>query len=423
MTLKRKIVLWSAIGLACLSIGVTLLKRYFANKDNADFVAQLKLAQADGLPTNAAEFAATIKPAPAAENAASDYRSMRVRDQAEGLSYVDPSKAEWNLLNRPSPTTMNAARKILLANQSALSFIDAATKKPRCWFDRDWSLGPAVPEPEFARMTDGARLIALRGAVEFAQGHDGPALANDLEIFQISKHAGEEGTADAAVASRSIYEVGLQQLADLAFIHPIQSYIEALNRAVATYPKPDVRAENRGNLFIELRGIEMLETPEGRNKLGLKSDDGPDAGDVLTSSFLSQPVAKVALVKAERDYWNGLKLPPKQREQVLSDALDRIDSACKAFPMLDRDDSSVSSRSQEPDPESDWEATRQQYSAIARALAGGGRAKVIKTDDLKSPYDGVPLKYHFDGKQMTFEVSRPNHGGSTIIYVPEKQPG
>lgn len=58
--------------------------------------------------------------------------------------------------------------------------------------------------------------------------------------------------------------------------------------------------------------------------------------------------------------------------------------------------------------ESMWEARRQQFVALSRALQPKVIPRSIKTEDLLSPFDGKQLRYSYDGKQIVIGVSRPD---------------
>lgn len=67
----------------------------------------------------------------------------------------------------------------------------------------------------------------------------------------------------------------------------------------------------------------------------------------------------------------------------------------------------------------EWEGSKLQYRAIARALESPQPPATIKTDDLLSPYDGTPVKYRLEDGQMVVEVSGFNaRGAPFLLKVP-----
>jgi hypothetical protein len=130
------------------------------------------------------------------------------------------------------------------------------------------------------------------------------------------------------------------------------------------------------------------------------------------------------MVKAYRHYWSALDLPENTRGQVLKSAWDEFEESFVAFPIAAETYSQLGG---EGDPnltrEERWEAQRQLHLALYRALLPTSIPKTIKTSDLLSPFDGKPLQYTFDGKQMTFAVSEPGTGPNekppTLNFPPD----
>ena len=420
----RKPLFWIAV-VCCLIAGGTWVRyRILANQDDADYKAQIRLARAEGLPTNAAEFAATIRPAPPAENAARFYRDLRPLIKPIG----NFSDVEIAFLRDPSQQKLRSAQACLRRGENVLKLVDTATKLPRCWFDRNWSDGPAVLLPELADMKSAAKLLGLRGSIAANEGKESSALANAHQIFVIAKHAGEEGTSLSALVSLAIYVIGMNRIATWAVLDPSsRTYRDELVRALNSIPQPDLRRENRDQLMMILSLIDLSLTKSGRESLGLKEEELP-TGPNLVSILLSQPKARVAIVKAERDYWAALELPPKERTSAISDAVMRRNMALLAFPIAARLYDQLSSG--QDDNGRDEISTRYDvlkryqiaYTAVLRSLSNGGVTRKITTSDLKSPNDGQPLTYSFDGKQMVITLAGPVTGTPWRLRIPPDAP-
>ena len=71
-----------------------------------------------------------------------------------------------------------------------------------------------------------------------------------------------------------------------------------------------------------------------------------------------------------------------------------------------------------------FEAGRQTYVALARALNTHPIPTTIRTDDLLSPFDGKPLSYKYNGKEIVIQVSgKPGPGGkSPVLKIPPDPP-
>ena len=413
--MKRKILLWTAGVLILIAVGIWLQYRIRTNRDEADLQEQLRLARAEGIPTNAAEFAATIQPAAPSENAAPLYRRLKPLLKPLG----DFPAAQTALLLRPSARTLVTARDLVRQAKVPLGIIDEAAGLPRCWFDRDWADGPAVLFPEYADMKSAAKLLALRGSVAAAEGEVTHAIEDAHEIFVISRHAGEEGTVLSALMAETIHATGMRALGAWCIIHSSTfPYREALARAVKERPPPDLRRESRDELWTVLTVVDWSLTHTGRDKLGLKQDDLPSPLNPF-EIFLSQPRARITIVKAERDASAALKLPHAKMTNARSEAQMRRDEALMAFPVaasvytgLGMDTDWVERR------EPDWHARQLECTALVRALPGGGVARSIKTSDLRSPYDGKPLTYVFDGKQIRITIDGSDPASPMHLTIP-----
>ena len=418
--MTRKIPLWTAGVLILIASGIWVQYRVRANRDEAAFREQLRLARSEGLPTNGAEFAATVKPAAPEENAAQFYRELRPLMKAVG----NFSDAEIAFLRDPSPQNFVSAQAFIRRGKPVLELVDQASVRPRCWFDRNWSDGVAVLMPEFADLKSGAKLLGLRGSVAAHEGRESDALANAHKIFAVSKHAGEEGTMISALVSLAIYVIGMNRIADWALLHPASpAYRQALATALKSIPQPDIRRENREQLMNVLSLIELTLTNAGRDKLGLRDEDLP-TGPNLFAFFLSQPKAKISIVKAERDVWAALELPPNERSKAIADAVGRRNMSLLSFPVAAKLYDQLSGGQDNGDEdlltarESMVKRYQIAYTAVQRAISKGTVARSIPTSDLKSPTDGKPLTYSFDGIQMVISVDGPDPSKPWRLKIP-----
>jgi hypothetical protein len=101
-------------------------------------------------------------PVPPEQNAAPIYRQLDayLKQNPTGKT----SSVVRRLLNRTPPTPVELARGRALIAQRAQFFklIHEAAARPRCDFQRDWSLGPDILFPEYARMRDAVRWLVGR---------------------------------------------------------------------------------------------------------------------------------------------------------------------------------------------------------------------------------------------------------------------
>ena len=408
--------IWAVGVLALILSGSWALHVFVVKRDDDAFREQVRLARAEGLPTTAAEFAATIRPAIESENAAPYYRELA--PSIRPLRKI--REIDIALLRHPSPKTVATARGHRNEARPALAIIDRATALPRCWFDRRWSDGAATLMPEYADMRSAAMVLALRGSMAAKNGDSKSALKNAKEILNLSWHAGEEGTSISAIASQTIYSTALHEIADWCVLYPRRDdYRKGLAAALAAFPRPDIRRENRNALIDALSIVELCSNEAGRRKLGIRDDDRPSPEVIYTSAFRSRPKAKIQIVKAGRKLWAALLLPRQQRASALSDAGQSLDDAMNAFPVPWSIGAFTLGNVDEVQARLDnWEATKLEYAAVLRALGKGGVAYSIKIDDLKSPFDANPLTYLFDGTQIRIGVSHGAHQEPTMLTVP-----
>ena len=145
--MKRK--LWLCLGLVViLLVGGFFVRRHLmAAADDRASQDQLRLAREEGIPTSAAEFAATIRSATPSENAAPLYRRLREARLPASEKRI-PSEVSQMLTFAPSPTALKDADDLLTEEATQLATVDLGTKLSRCWFNRDWA---AVQSNSFAQ--------------------------------------------------------------------------------------------------------------------------------------------------------------------------------------------------------------------------------------------------------------------------------
>jgi hypothetical protein len=397
---------------AALIVAVVALPRIVAAGNESRYRRQIALARAEGIPTSAAEYAALIPPALPAENAAHLYRTLSLMHTDLGKRYLN---CDRDVIFDPTPVNLALAKEYLTKLGPKLKVADAATKFPRCWFNRNWDDGPAVLFPEYADMKGAAKAVALRGSLASAAGDPKSAVAAVEEIFTISRHAGEEPHSIARLVRESIYLVGLQHLGNWAFVHPEQSLYRAeLQTALAALPKPDFAAEHSDALYNMLWILDNSSTPQGRKKIGIPESD-VGLRESLAAFFTSQSGARVRIVELMRQRMLALRLPPSERGAILDATESQIGDAIGAFPTAKRveaiDEIAVST-----DRGANWEASRLRYVAFLRAMSHGRPAAWIDTHDLINPINGKRVEYHFDGRTIRIHAE-----GREDLVIPTKR--
>lgn len=194
MALKLQKWHWAVVGVVVL-VGAPLAFVGISNfLGEREFQAALDAARKDGLATTAAELEAMIPTARPEENAAEFYRKLASAHQSER----DFSEIFSALRSDPSEANLNAAEALLSKNAEAWALIKQATSPPKCWFDRDWSLGPALLHRENFAIRGAARLLAIQANVAAQRGDHDSAVESARQITQLARHLRQEPTLIAA---------------------------------------------------------------------------------------------------------------------------------------------------------------------------------------------------------------------------------
>ncbi len=413
--MKRKRLTGLIVGFVAVCVAIVIVKLVLdlmdAPVDKAALQEQLTLARTEGIPTTWREFAATIKPASPSENAAPFYKQLRIYDK----NLRDYTKLEADLTFRPSHRALWEAKDILSDKRAEFALIDRATRLPQCWFNRTWQRGLANITPELATMKNVARLVALRASVAASEHRATDAIQDVRIVFRIARHAEQEGTAISNAVSEAIFTTGIRHLAVWAYVYRDESlYHRTMKDAVHAWPSIKMQEIHRGDLCELMSLLDLSVTAHGRNLLGLRGEQVPTS-ELFAQLTSNRNKAMVQIVAAERRMFAAYGDRPAQRASALQAAKDELSDALSAYPTgkmeyltVDRD------AANSPIVDEVWECRRLCFAAIYRALAGPSIASTIKTSDLTGPFDGKPIGYVFDGRQMTITVSCPD----TSINLP-----
>ncbi len=420
--MKRRTWIWVGGGVALVVAIPLCVKVYHGRQEEAAYREQLRFARAEGLPTNAAEFVALIPTAKPSENAAPLYRRLQVAVKTPpGFVTVDFAKLDRALIFDPSAKTVAEVKKQLAFYKPRLDLVDLAVQRGRCWFDRRWQ-GAATLFPEYAYMNTAAKLVAMRGSLAAHEGRVADAIEDAARVGRMAFHVGEEPHANSRLVRESIYKIGLRNLAYWAFVHRGErAYGDALARTVEGFPWPDLKDEHRRDLYDVLSLVELCSTSEGRDALGLREEDVPKGAEQIFSFLLSRSKSRIKMVEAVRASWAALDRPSEERGPLLAAAKGDLYKALLAFPTAAKVYELLhgGSMGDPPDREVAWVARHQQDEALARALQGPKIPRTLTTHDLRSPFDGKPLAYEFDGKQIRITVSGSEEaGGPKTLKVP-----
>lgn len=390
------------VGVPLAVIGISYLSASLSYQE------QLRLARSEGIPTSGAEFAAMITSVPDSQNAAHSYHWLKEGTYTRKL-YEETLAAE--VVFRPSDRARNLATGLLNANKKRIDAFDLATQRPHLRIKFDWSGWGLDLELVLFSIRDTARFLFMRGALAAAASRTREAVADVHKVLKAAAHLKEIPSVYAHSAGLQLEHHAFQNLAHWAVRYPsVRVYRDELAKAIDSVPLPDLKAAHRHDLIDVLAVIELLQTPAGRYGLGLDESDAVPAAPNL---FLAQPPdrGRAMIVKATREYWAALDQPNGMRSQLLKRAVARRIEGYKPFPTAYKYLSDESSHFNDTIDEVQLEvAHRQLYRGLLRALEAPITPSSIKTENLLSPFDGEPLQYRFDGRQIVIEVSTPKHG-------------
>jgi hypothetical protein len=323
----------------------------------------------------------------------------------------------FKLEEQPSPAAIRDASRLLKLAEPIFELLEKATRKPRCWFNFNWSNGPFQRTPEYYDLRRFSQLLKLKSLVEACQGSQND-VANCLhEIFVIADHANQDGTVEGMSESMRIYESGLKDLGLICIQHPnVVEYQRELTRALSNQPKPDVHRLVRMRLWTYTTAMDWSDTEDGRKRMGFARSFDVDRANQLFSLVRSKSQARISVVKAIRDFWGAINLPQPQRSLAMAEADKRRDEALRAFPWLVNTYASEGYGYDTMTLEA-FQSLQLVYKAVLRAVSSGTVATTIKTSDLLSPFDGSPLSYKFDGKEVTIVATSYGTSRTTKFSV------
>ncbi|MEQ1824059.1 MAG: hypothetical protein ABL949_16235 [Fimbriimonadaceae bacterium] len=401
----RKLWPW-VLGLAVVGIAGAI--RYNAVRNDAELAEQLRLAWAEGIPTNAEQMATFYPPIDSAKNAAPYYSALFGKGNPRGYKELS------EVLAFPSPKTIAAAEAVLKANSLWLSVGDRAVTFPLCQFYCDWRQGSAMYLPEVRVIERLSDLYELRAASAAAR-HDPKAAIGDIRrMLIIADHASNAGFFKDCYSGRMRFAKALELLAFFAFeITPHRPYLDELRRVVKNFPAFDLKRELRDSLFYSLSALELYYSPSGREKLGLKPDD-VRTEDHIFQALVSLKATKISLLKRGRAVWHATE---KSRHERVTYSDTEITFGPWSYQRFVSGASSISMLRM---PEG-AENARLQYVALIRALEKG-KPKTMSFPDLVSPIDNKPLTYENDGMSISIaSMNEPDGHYKVKLTMPPYQ--
>jgi hypothetical protein len=221
----------------------------------------------------------------------------------------------------------------------------------------------------------------------------------------MATHAEEEPNAIALLVGQAIRYIGARALCTWDVQSPDPKYVAALRTAVENWPVNDYRKGYALELYWTTDILRWGSTAEGRKKLGLpESEVSPMEGKVPV------PLQKAALIKVIRAYRKPYEVDPtdyRKADSVYQDSIGEIYTAGLAFPTGAKIMESLSGETGPFLLPLNDQSSKLVFIGMLRALELPSIPKSLDVSDLKSPYDGSPMTYAYDGHQITVRLATP----------------
>ena len=260
---------------SCRPAGESTTGRNSALPPLAEELKQMKQA---GLPTRLEDLQATLPPTDT--NAAPIYRRLVALLNEKPPTGKDKLATDFTSGKPLTSLQAEQLRRAFVHRADIGRLIHAAVIRPQCVFDRQWSQGPAMMFPEFAKLRVATRWLSAESALELYDGKPEAAIRTMALGFVIARHAAQDPMLIAylvAIAIDSITLKGLDRVLYQSGERP--GVARAVQRAIVDGWKPHNLAYGlRGEVVLPLVTVESFRKsgPEQYGSFGLR--DEKDAG-------------------------------------------------------------------------------------------------------------------------------------------------
>ncbi len=220
--------------LLCIGVAAWMLvSRFFGRMGEAKpgpaYLREIEITRAAGLPVTASDM--KRPPIPESENAAPLYLELVELLKKKPLAKPDEDKVIKLSSSGPlSVEDLEAGRKVLLSRSDISDLVHRAVLRQDCDFDRDYSLGPALPTPEYAKMRSAARWIAGEAALLTHDGKPLEAIDHAALGFTIGRQVVKDRTLIAYLVSANIDITSLEVMQTVLYLAGDQPGIAAAAR-------------------------------------------------------------------------------------------------------------------------------------------------------------------------------------------------
>ena len=147
---------------------------------------EIKLLRRAGLPTSPEELQPALPPPD--KNAAPLYRQLAALVKTKPVSEADKIAVEGHGDGVLKPEAARRLTEALQHRADIGELVHKAALRPKCVFDRDWSVGPAAPFPEADAVRLAARWLSAESALQLYRGETLSAVKTAALGFRLGAH-------------------------------------------------------------------------------------------------------------------------------------------------------------------------------------------------------------------------------------------
>jgi hypothetical protein len=330
---RRRALLYIAIALTVIHLAATLVTGLMLGNEIARLKASGYLLTRDQL----------IPEVPPGEKNAADiyqkaFDARRLSNEDEGIMLEEVARVWKERAGAASDLTVS--RRVVADNARFFALIREAADTPACSFPKDWTAGPNMVFPEFAKLREGARMLQTRAAVSAADGRIDDALADVGTMLRMAEHSKLVPILIGQLVGYAIESIATRSLrGSLSMGDPSPRAARALMTQIAATDEvvPYVRSMKGEIALFGLPIFEMTRRGSGRDIAALLTSDR--AGNRLSAALawrvygtVGRPVAnldELTFLRAMKAQIDASALPwPQSQERIGA-----LEKQTKALPL------------------------------------------------------------------------------------------
>jgi len=396
------------------------------SKLSASYAEAKASAKKEGLPITPANLA---QPAvPNSENAAPVYRQLTKLLTAKPIS-SDNIVARVTGKRMPDAAQIAQIRTELKARTDVLALVHKAAARPKCNFDRDYSLGPKLMFPEYAKMRAAIRTLSAESAVLLADGKPFDAIKNQTLGFNIARHAATDSFVIAHLVAIGLDAITLHGIEKILYAEGDRPGVAAaVEKSIAANWHPHKYRQALGGeavmFCVVLKGLHEkgmsydADIASAYKKAQQKFSDTPEWEPFIDANgaFLID-VVRGAVKAGDRPYPEALPFLQKLITAIQNDTTSTHLLANILIPVYSQALAKYAS------DEAKVNVVRCAASVLSWRQVHGSLPKSLAEAMLKvprDPYDGKPLRYRLVGSGFVVYSVGPT--GKFDGGTPDKKP-